>query len=156
MILPPVNCVQLSGPAQSEDDVGTEGSAAGSGQLVSEGEENKEEERFCRPAGSVSQGFIAEATIDTVLHHGSPIRYNPANGIACFILGMGLEEILGASMAIAIVEHRHVLVALASAAAVADVQSVNSGAGTIIEQQRVPWDSQSPLATQCLKVPYWC
>lgn len=81
-----------------------------------------------------------------------PFRYNPADGIACFILGVGLEEIPGASMTIAIVVHRHVLVALASAAAPApaDVSS-----GTIEQQQRVPWDSWGPSATRCLEVPYW-
>jgi hypothetical protein len=72
-----------------------------------------------------------------------PFRYNPADGIACFILGVGLEEIPGASMTIAIVVHRHVLVALALAAA-ADVS-----------EQRVPWDSWGPSATRCLEVPYW-
>jgi hypothetical protein len=79
-----------------------------------------------------------------------PFRYNRADGIACFILGVGLEEIPGASMTIAIVVHRHVLVALASAAAAAaDVSS----SGTI--EQRVPWDSWGPSATRCLEVPYW-
>jgi hypothetical protein len=88
-----------------------------------------------------------------------PFRYNPADGIACFILGVGLEEIPGASMTIAIVVHRHVLVALASAAAAAaaaaDVPSASSSAGTTISQQRVPWDSWGPSATRCLEVPYW-
>ena len=79
-----------------------------------------------------------------------PFRYNPADGIACFILGVGLEEIPGASMTIAIVVHRQVLVALASAAAAA----ADVSAGTIIEQQ-VPWDSWGPSATRCLEVPYW-
>ena len=78
-----------------------------------------------------------------------PFRYNPADGIACFILGVGLEEIPGASMTIAIVVHRHVLVALASAAAAA----ADVGAGTV--EQRVPWDSWGPSATRCLEVPYW-
>jgi hypothetical protein len=87
-----------------------------------------------------------------------PFRYNPADGIACFILGVGLEEIPGASMTIAIVVHRHVLVALASAASAnVSVSSSSSSrsAGTIIEQQRVPWDSWGPSATRCLEVPYW-
>lgn len=86
-----------------------------------------------------------------------PFRYNPADGIACFILGVGLEEIPGASMTIAIVVHRHVLVALASAAsaaAAAEAEDVSSGT-TIEEQQRVPWDSWGPPATRCLEVPYW-
>jgi len=75
-----------------------------------------------------------------------PFRYNPADGIACFILGVGLEEIPGASMTIAIVVHRRVLVALASAAA-------DASAGT--NEQHVPWDSWGPSATRCLEVPYW-
>src|SRR6266852_7008900 len=66
-----------------------------------------------------------------------PFRYNPADGIACFILGVGLEEIPGASMTIAIVVHRHVLVALALASASAAAADV-SAAGTV--EQRVPWD----------------
>ena len=78
-----------------------------------------------------------------------PFRYNPADGIACFILGVGLEEIPGASMTIAIVVHRQVLVELGSAARLPDVSS-----GTI-GQQRVPWDSWGPSATRCLEVPYW-
>jgi len=89
-----------------------------------------------------------------------PFRYNPADGIACFILGVGLEEIPGASMTIAIVVHRHVLVALASAGSAASVASaansdasVPVSAGTI--EQRVPWDSWGPSATRCLEVPYW-
>ena len=72
-----------------------------------------------------------------------PFRYNPADGIACFILGVGLEEIPGASMTIAIVVHRHVLVALASAAE------------ETTAEQWVPWDSWGPSATRCLEVPYW-
>jgi len=72
-----------------------------------------------------------------------PFRYNPADGIACFILGVGLEEIPGASMTIAIVVHRRVLVSLAAAAAGSD------------EQQRVPWESWGPSSTRCLEVPYW-
>jgi hypothetical protein len=86
-----------------------------------------------------------------------PFRYNPADGIACFILGVGLEEIPGASMTIAIVVHRHVLVTLASAASAADVSvsSAGTGTGTSIEQQRVPWDSWGASATRCLEVPYW-
>jgi hypothetical protein len=78
-----------------------------------------------------------------------PFRYNPADGIACFILGVGLEEIPGASMTIAIVVHRHVLVALAR-------PPPHVSPGTIEEQQqRVPWDSWGPPATRCLEVPYW-
>ena len=78
-----------------------------------------------------------------------PFRYNPADGIACFIMGVGLEEIPGASMTIAIVVHRHVLVALA------DVPV--SAVGTTIDDQpeRVPWDNWGPSATRCLEVPYW-
>lgn len=72
-----------------------------------------------------------------------PFRYNPADGIACFILGVGLEEIPGASMTIAIIVHRHILVALASAAE------------ETTADQRVPWDSWGPSATRCLEVPYW-
>lgn len=78
-----------------------------------------------------------------------PFRYNPTDGIACFTLGVGLEEIPGASMTIAIVVHRRVLVALASAA------SASASAGTSSGQQRVPWDSWGPPATRCLEVPYW-
>lgn len=85
-----------------------------------------------------------------------PFRYNPADGIACFILGVGLEEIPGASMTIAIVVHRRALVALASAAAGA---GAGAGAGTSTSttdnEQRVPWDSWGPSATRCLEVPYW-
>jgi hypothetical protein len=87
-----------------------------------------------------------------------PFRYNPADGIACFILGVGLEEIPGASMTIAIVVHRHVLVALASAAAAvaaAAAAAADVSSGTIEQQQRVPWDSWGPSATRCLEVPYW-
>jgi hypothetical protein len=82
-----------------------------------------------------------------------PFRYNPADGIACFILGVGLEEIPGASMTIAIVVHRRVLVALASAAAGAGAGTGSSTDNN--EQQRVPWDSWGPSATRCLEVPYW-
>ena len=78
-----------------------------------------------------------------------PFRYNPADGIAYFILGVGLEEIPGASMTIAIVVHRRALVALASAAIAA------AGTNTNEQQQRVPWDSWGPPATRCLEVPYW-
>jgi hypothetical protein len=77
-----------------------------------------------------------------------PFRYNPADGIACFILGVGLEEIPGASMTIAIVMHRRALVALASAAAAA-------GTSANEQQRRVPWDNWGPPATRCLEVPYW-
>jgi hypothetical protein len=55
-----------------------------------------------------------------------PFRYNPADGIACFVLGVGLEEIPGASMTIAIVVHHSALVALASAGAAA---AAGAGAG---------------------------
>jgi len=75
-----------------------------------------------------------------------PFRYNPVDGIACFILGVGLEEIPGASMTIAIIVHRRVLVALASPTA-------DASAGT--NERRVPWDNWGPSATRCLEVPYW-
>jgi hypothetical protein len=83
----------------------------------------------------------------------SPV-FDPADGIACFIVGVGLEEIPGASMTIAIVVHRRALVALASAAIAAAGASTGAGTNTN-EQQRVPWDSWGPPATRCLEVPYW-
>ena len=82
-----------------------------------------------------------------------PFRYNPADGIVCFILGVGLEEIPGASMTIAIVVHRHVLVALALASTSAVGAADVSVAGTV--EQRVPWDIWGPSGTRCLEVPYW-
>ena len=69
-----------------------------------------------------------------------PFRYNPADGIASFILGVGLEEIPGASMTIAIVVHRHVLVALAFAASAAagDEESVMVAVPTVVAAKRMP------------------
>ncbi|KAI0305711.1 hypothetical protein B0F90DRAFT_1095783 [Multifurca ochricompacta] len=69
-----------------------------------------------------------------------PFRHNPTEAVACFILGVGLEEIPDASMAVAIVVHRYTLVALANAAA---------------NERLVPWESWAPSATRCLEVPYW-
>jgi len=104
-----------------------------------------------------------------VFHHTShvpgrlpprfPFRYNPADGIACFILGVSLEGIPGASMSIAIVVHRRTLVALASEAAAASTSSSSADTAADDEQQQqqqpVPWDSWGPQATRCLEVPYW-
>ena len=77
-----------------------------------------------------------------------PFSCNVADGIVCFVLGVSLEEIPGASVTIAIVVHRRALVQLATAAAGAD-----TGAGE--ERPAVPWDSWGPSATRCLEVPYW-
>ena len=82
-----------------------------------------------------------------------PFRYNSADGVACFVLGVGLEEIPDASMTIAIVVHRRALVALAAAATDAAAPAeADAGANT---EQMVPWDSWGPSATRCLEVPYW-
>ena len=82
-----------------------------------------------------------------------PFTYNSADGVACFVLGVGLEEIPDASMTIAIVVHRRALVALADADADAAAPAeADAGANT---EQMVPWDSWGPSATRCLEVPYW-
>ena len=78
-----------------------------------------------------------------------PFRCNAADGIACFVLGVSLEEIPGASVTIAIVVHRRALVQLATAAAGADTGAAGE------ERPAVPWDSWGPSATRCLEVPYW-
>ncbi|KAI9508224.1 hypothetical protein F5148DRAFT_1284310 [Russula earlei] len=78
-----------------------------------------------------------------------PFRYNPADGVACFVLGVSLEDIPGASMTVALVVHRRALLALASAST-----STDAGArGT--DEQPVSWDSWGPQAARCLEVPYW-
>jgi hypothetical protein len=81
-----------------------------------------------------------------------PFRYNPADGIASFVLGVGLEEIPDASITIAIVVHRRALVALADYVA---VDSEATTPGTNEQTLVVPWDSWGPSATRCLEVPYW-
>ncbi|KAH9953525.1 hypothetical protein BC827DRAFT_129803 [Russula dissimulans] len=110
-----------------------------------------------------------------VFHHTShttgrlpprfPFRYNPADGIACFILGVSLEGIPGASMSIAIVVPRRTLVALASTASTSTFTSTSTSTSNSAssadagapdgQQQPVPWDSWGPTATRCLEVPYW-
>jgi hypothetical protein len=104
-----------------------------------------------------------------------PFRHNAADGIACFILGVSLEEIPGASVTIAIVVHRRALVALTSAASsestataatISTSTAVASADADSDEQQQqqqqqqpqrqaVPWDSWGPPVTRCLEVPYW-
>ena len=102
-----------------------------------------------------------------------PFRHNAADGIACFILGVSLEEIPGASVTIAIVVHRRALVALASAASAATTATTattaTASSSTAVasadadeqqpepepERQPVPWDSWGPSVTRCLEVPYW-
>ncbi|KAH9978622.1 hypothetical protein BGW80DRAFT_1280034 [Lactifluus volemus] len=69
-----------------------------------------------------------------------PFRYNPADGIASFVLGVGLEEIPDASITIAIIVHRRALA---------------TTPGTNEQTLVVPWDSWGPSATRCLEVPYW-
>ena len=92
-----------------------------------------------------------------------PFRHDAADGIACFILGVSLEEIPGASVTIAIVVHRRALVALASAATTATTAATALSAAVAVasadaderQQQPVPWDSWGPSVTRCLEVPYW-
>jgi hypothetical protein len=81
-----------------------------------------------------------------------PFRYNPADGVAFFVLGVGLEDIPGASMTIASVVHRRALVALADAASSDDATAPG---GTSGQRVTVPWDSWGPSTTRCLEVPYW-
>jgi hypothetical protein len=82
-----------------------------------------------------------------------PFRYNPADGIASFVLGVGLEEIPNASITIAIVVHRRALVALADVAV--DSEATTTTPETNERTTLVPWDSWGPSATRCLEVPYW-
>jgi len=105
-----------------------------------------------------------------------PFRHNAADGIACFVLGVSLEEIPGASVTIAIVVHRRALVALASAASesaattATTATTATASSSTAVasadadadadeqqepERQPVPWDSWGPSVTRCLEVPYW-
>ena len=89
-----------------------------------------------------------------------PFECDAADGIACFVLGVSLEEIPGASVTIAIVVHRRALVQLASAAATGATDTGPGGTGEEQQQQTaaaaaVPWDSWGPSATRCLEVPYW-
>ncbi|KAI0266788.1 hypothetical protein BC834DRAFT_113298 [Gloeopeniophorella convolvens] len=70
-----------------------------------------------------------------------PFVPNPDDAIVCFILGVGLQDIPAASMTVAIVTHRHALLALADAPASAE--------------RFVPWDRWGPAATRCLEVPHW-
>lgn len=79
-----------------------------------------------------------------------PFTYNPADAVACFILGVGLEEIPDASMTIAIVVHRRALVALASSGAAAAVTDVGAN-----NERPIPWDDWGPPVTRCFEVPYW-
>ena len=84
-----------------------------------------------------------------------PFKCNAADGIACFVLGVSLEDIPGASVTIAIVVHRRALVQLASAAAAGADTVARAGEEKKEERPAVPWDSWGPSATRCLEVPYW-
>jgi hypothetical protein len=100
-----------------------------------------------------------------------PFRHNAADGIACFILGVSLEEIPGASVTIAIIVHRRALVALAtSAAGPTATAATTAGSASAAapspehqgqqgqeqeQEQPVPWDKWGPSVTRCLEVPYW-
>ena len=108
------------------------------------------------------QNPVCQPRIDTAhstdrLPPRFPFNCNAADGIACFVLGVSLEDIPGASVTIAIVVHRRALVQLASAAAAGADAGAGAGVGAEEEEERpaVPWDSWGPSATRCLEVPYW-